>query len=52
MPSHLAQFRMEDWEVGPPPAWWDDPVEFWPYFKARLLHLRARRAWLDARGLP
>ena len=49
VPERLARFRVEDWldQVGPPPAWWDDPPESWAPFKARILHMRAVRAWRD-----
>lgn len=51
MPEHLARFQVEDWPVGPPPPWWDSDREAWPYFKARLLHMRAVRAWKDAQTI-
>ena len=49
MPEHLGRFRVEDWPVGPPPAWWDSDPRAWSYFKARVLHMRAVRAWEEAR---
>jgi hypothetical protein len=52
MPEHLARLRAEDWSVGPVPPWWEPSEMPWAYFKARLLHMRAVRAWKGAQGVP
>jgi hypothetical protein len=53
MPPWLRRFDPDDWPVGPAPEWWRDsgydPL-VWPHFKAKLEHMRARRAWLASHG--
>jgi hypothetical protein len=55
MPLQLRRFEPDEWAVGPPPDWWrdadHDPLA-WAHFKAKLLHMRARRDWLREHGHP
>lgn len=52
MPPELEVFDPEDWmrHVGEVPAFWDSGLGEWRAMRARLLFIRARRAWLRDHG--
>lgn len=50
-PDRLVTFRVEDWPVPAPPAWWSDGEEDWQWFKGRLLWQEAVRVWRSGRGV-
>ena len=56
MPLRLQRFEPDEWEAPPEPEWWTDSYGgggmSWREFKARVLHMRARAAWLRDHGDP